>query len=231
MNIFKKIYKSLKVIYSKSKKSEKKYCIDASYICRNEYFHYNDLEEKDQWQLEVYLHGLGLMKKNKYKNVVDIGCGSAYKLITYLSEYQTTGYEVPVNVTALKKMYPSRKWEETNFKNTKLEIETDVIICADVIEHLVDPDELINYLKTQEFKFLILSTPARELVYSVIFDKNDPGLRGPPRNPAHQREWTFNEFKEYISKNFNIIEHRIVNYHQATQMIICTKLESKINIS
>jgi hypothetical protein len=196
----------------------KTYSIDPRYAARIEYHHYDDQGAEDEWQLEVYLHALGLMVKNNWQSVADFGCGSGFKLMTYLNSYQTIGYELPVNVEKLKQKYPDRIWLTSDF-NRENDINTDVLICSDVIEHLVDPDQLICYLKRQNFKVLLISTPARELVYAP----DDPAIFGPPRNLAHQREWTFEEFNHYISIHFDVIDHRITNMHQATQLIACRK--------
>lgn len=158
----------------------------------------------------------GSDEKNNFKSVVDIGCGSAYKLVTYLGEYETLGLELPVNVELLRNKYPDKAWMVSDFSLTP-DIKTDVIICSDVIEHLVDPDELLDYIKKISYKYLILSTPDRDLVY----ESSEEGYYGPPRNKAHVREWNFNEFAEYISRHFNVVDHRVNNLGQATQMIVC----------
>ncbi len=192
------------------------YFIKPDYVSRTKYMHYNDQECEDEWQLEVYLHALGLMKKHNFKKIVDIGCGSGYKLMHYLDEYETIGLELEENLGFLNDKYPSRVWVESNF-NIKPKIKTDVLICSDVIEHLVDPDELINYIKKISFKYLVLSTPERELVY----EKDSKFLDGPPRNLAHTREWNFNEFAKYIGHYFEILDHRVTNAGQSTQTMIC----------
>ncbi|WP_146047125.1 class I SAM-dependent methyltransferase [Aeromonas bestiarum] len=195
-----------------------KYGIPYNYLSPNKYYHYNDLEETDNWQLEVYLFALGLMIKHNFSNIADIGCGSAYKLVTYFKGYNTLGIELPENVAALRKRYPDRTWLETDFI-PRNEFSSDVIIFSDVIEHLLNPDDALEYIKKQNFTYLILSTPAKDFLY----EKDDPFFYGPPKNPAHQREWTMNEFSNYIGKHFNIIEHRLSNYKQSTQMLICEK--------
>lgn len=196
----------------------KNYFIKDNYVSRTEYVHYNDQQEEDNWQLEIYLHALGLMKKNKLQKVVDLGCGSAYKLVTYFDEYKTIGLEIKENLDFLRNKYPEKEWLESNF-SLNHNLDTDVLICSDVIEHIVNPNDLIEYIKKISFKYLILSTPERDLVY----EKDSRFLDGPPRNPAHQREWNYDEFNKYISEHFEVIEHRITNLHQSTQMIICVK--------
>ena len=193
----------------------KDYCIDAAYQARSEYYHFDDLLE-DEWQLEVYLHALGLMKKYDLSSVIDVGCGSGYKLITYLGEYSTLGLELPENVERLAKTYPARKWQISDF-SSRSRLDADVVICSDVIEHLVEPDELLDFIKTISYKYLVISTPERDLVYQP----DQQGRMGPPANPAHVREWNFGEFGDYLSMHFKIIDHRVTNLGQATQMAIC----------
>lgn len=199
-------------------KRAKNYFIKPTYVSRTEYTHYDDQSQDDKWQLEVYLHALGLMKKHDLKSVVDLGCGSGYKLMKYLSDYKTIGLELGVNMEFLKEKYPEKTWLESNFEIDH-HIKTDVLICSDVIEHIVNPDQLIRYMQKISFKYLILSTPDRELVYQ----EGMPFLDGPPLNPAHVREWNFVEFRDYIGQYFEIIDHRVTNLQQSTQMIICKK--------
>jgi len=191
------------------------YFIKTGYKSRTEYVHYDDLEEEDKWQLEVYLRAYGLMKRNGWRTVADIGCGSAYKLIKYLGDFEAVGYELPVNVEKLMERYPERDWRISDL-TSKEDIKVDLIICSDVIEHLVDPDVLMTYLANQEYKLLILSTPERDICRGA----ND---FGPPQNSAHQREWNFDEFRQYVSQFFEIDEHVITNNKQGTQMVICHK--------
>jgi hypothetical protein len=198
----------------------KRYCLPKNYVSRCEYHHYDDSECEDEWQLEVYLHALGLMKTNDFSKVADFGCGSGYKLIRYLSDYHTVGYELPVNVEILQKKYPDHQWQVSNFAQVA-DISADVLICSDVIEHLINPDELLEYFNKQNFTYLVISTPERELCYA----NGSVYLKGPPRNLAHQREWNFVEFEQYISQYFDVIDHRVTNLHQATQMMICIKRE------
>jgi hypothetical protein len=200
---------------------ENNYYINPNYKSRLKYVHYDDMEAEDKWQLEVYLHAYAIMKKYDFKKVADIGCGSAYKLITYLGCFSTIGYELPTNVEILKKRYPERDWRVSDFSSNE-SIDAEVIICSDVIEHLVNPDELLNYLCVQNFEVLIISTPDRELVYKQEKDKKF--LSGPPRNKAHVREWNFVEFEKYIGSKFDIIKHEITNLEQGAQMIICRRI-------
>lgn len=204
--------------------SGKRYCISKFYRVREQYQEWDDTSLNDEWQLEVYLHALGLMKKFKLKSIIDIGCGSAYKLLTYLGDYETTGTETFQTYHWLTEKYPDRNWLISDF-SVENSLSTDLVICSDVMEHLVDPDNLITFIKNINFRYAIISTTCRNIIYRPLRDFGRfnwrSGIFGPPLNPSHIREWSFNEFHKYISIHFDVIDHRISNLAQATQMVIC----------
>ena len=68
---------------------------------------------------------------------------------------------------------------------------------------------------------MIENCNAKQIIISTV-DRNLGGNQiGPPDNPHHCREWTQQEFNNYISSRFTIIEHKITNQKQKTQMIVC----------
>jgi hypothetical protein len=194
------------------KNNMKNYCI-KNYSSRISPAHHDDSNWKDESQYEVYQYCSKFMKEKKLSFVVDIGCGSAYKLIKYLSEYKTIGTETEPCYSLLNEKYPDRDWflsgkAEVSFQEEEKLLNADVVLCCDVIEHIIDPDILIDFLLSLKAKYYIISTPCREILchhprFSEIFSKV---WNGPPLNPCHVREWTKDEFVEYISNKFNVIE-------------------------
>lgn len=118
---------------------KKDYCIREGYIHRDSYTHYSDIGYEDQYQDEVYQTAFRIMKENNLSSVYDVGCGAAFKLRKYFKDYNFTGAEIEPTLSWLKKTFPQDQWEASDF--TKY-VETDLFICSDVIEHLVDPDHL-----------------------------------------------------------------------------------------
>lgn len=201
----------------------KQFGIGFPYRARRSVPPFDDTHLTDECQLPVYLRALGLMKKHGLNTVLDVGCGSAYKLVTYLGEYDTVGLETADTVAFLKEKYPDRKWEVSDFRPHKRG--ADVVICADVIEHLANPDELLDFLQALSFRFLVLSTPARDV--KTHWWKMRRWF-GNPKNPYHFREWTFREFGDYIAGHgFRVVEHEVVHIGQRTQMIVCAGADSE----
>lgn len=198
-----------------------RYGIKRFYRTRPENKAVDTRESKDEWQLEIYLHALGLMKKHNLSSVLDIGCGSGYKLITYLGEYETIGTELSPAYETLLERYPDRKWVKSDFE-MGWELKADVIICSDVIEHLPDPDMLCNFINDTSYKYVVFSTPDRDLRYRFGMK----GYWGPPGNVGHVREWNSKEFRTYLSRFFDVVDSRVTNLNQWTQMAICKPMSA-----
>jgi 2-polyprenyl-3-methyl-5-hydroxy-6-metoxy-1,4-benzoquinol methylase len=190
------------------------YCIKAGYHKAYYVETFDDRINKDEWQRSVYESALLLLKEIDGKSVIDLGCGSAYKLINMFGNYNTIGIELTNTYKWLLEKYPSGKW--LAFEQTvPSQLESDMVICSDVIEHIKNPDEIMDFLKSMNFRYLVISTPERN---SVRGNKDF----GPPENPSHFREWNSEEFKDYVSKWFKVIEQIISQDKSVSQILICT---------
>lgn len=174
--------------------------------------HFDDTSMKDEYQNEVYYDARTLFDLHGLKNVLDIGCGSAFKLLKYFQEVESTGVEIEPTLTYLRSKYPDGRWINPEMERG----EFDMVICADVIEHVENPEELITLINSIKSRFIVFSTPDRSLIQGA-------DQLGPPRNLHHVREWSFDEFGEYISDHFDVLAHFISNREQATQVIVCTQ--------
>ncbi|MEX5710334.1 methyltransferase domain-containing protein [Parafrankia sp. FMc6] len=78
-------------------------------------------------------------------------------------------------------------------------IRPDLVICSDVIEHLIDPVGILNRLRSlARSGLLIISTPDRSHL-------EDASPLGPPTNPLHIREWTSVEMCRLVTDcGFNV---------------------------
>jgi hypothetical protein len=175
--------------------------------------HFDDTTSTDGWQREVYLYAKSVAERYEHKKIVDFGCGSGYKLVVNFQDHDTLGIDLPPTIEFLNKTYPDRQWTSSMDRIEGV----DLFIASDVIEHMVNPDELIEYIKLCAPKDIILSTPDRNLIVSEWGGHH----LGPPGNNTHLREWAFEEFQQYISQHFEIIDHVITNVSQATQLIHC----------
>ena len=189
----------------------KTYYIKESYTARLDNKDFDDTKLTDEWQKEVYEYAKKVAEENNFKTILDIGSGSGYKLIKHFDNYNTLGIDIPKTVSFLKEKYPTKSWTDQFVPVTGY----DLVISSDVIEHLPDPDILLDLIIQCDPKMIVLSTPERNLLYKT--DHN-----GPPFNRSHVRECTMVEFYNYISSRLDVLEHYISNHDQATQVIKAT---------
>lgn len=185
----------------------KNYGLPEGYRVRENPQYWDDTRMKDEWQREVYLMAAAIMASNGFSSVIDVGCGSAYKLVKYLDKYDTMGIDVMPTVEWLRDRYPTREWR-TSLPDGKF----DLVICADVIEHVPDPDSLCRSLRSVANGLVLISTPDR-------LRPGEPPL-GPSNNRSHVREWSYSEFGNYMREQFEVLHQVRTNELQSTYAVI-----------
>lgn len=189
------------------------YFIHSSYVHRTVAIHDAtgaiEMGDDDYRQVEVYRFAKEIVQRHSLRVVADVGCGMGHKLVKYFPDHHTIGYDIPATVVRLKQRYPRKQWEAADLSSPNLP-PTDLVIAADVIEHVPDPDMMLAFILRMKPKYVVLSTPDRNLLRYGTHN-------GPPKNPFHLREWNMPELHAYLSEFFAIDAHFISCPPQATQ--------------
>jgi 2-polyprenyl-3-methyl-5-hydroxy-6-metoxy-1,4-benzoquinol methylase len=145
-------------------------------------------------QPHVYKAAAAVARRVGATHIIDIGCGAADKLVAFAPEFELIGVDFGVNLEHCRSGYPQHMWLEWDLDHEPAPdlgvelLRRSVVVCADVIEHLVDPTALLVGLGQlgEHAQAMFISTPDRERVR---------GLHdlGPSPNLAHVREWTLSE--------------------------------------
>ncbi|MEU4386252.1 methyltransferase domain-containing protein [Promicromonospora sp. NPDC023805] len=155
------------------------------------------------WQPDVYPETLALARAHGRDTVIDLGCGRAAKLVALTAADPTieiVGVDYGSNIAWCRDNYEIGRWIETDLETaTSLDLAPEtaarsVIVCCDVLEHLVDPRptmRLIQGLLDHGAACAVLSTPARDR-------RSGTGNLAQPRNTAHVREWAQDEFRAFV---------------------------------
>jgi len=151
------------------------------------------------FQPDVYDLAAFLARGTGCRYLVDVGCGHADKICQRHGEFEVIGLDTPENVAWCRDHFSFGQWLPVNLEEEQCELLPEevlneaVIICADVIEHMIDPLPLVRTLRgwLSRARYCVLSTPDRHLVRGRWH-------QGPPKNPCHVREWKASELKRFL---------------------------------
>lgn len=197
--------------------TEAHYYLREGYQYRDTCQPFDDQANSAEWQDHVYALAHEIAISDATKTVLDIGCGSGFKLMKYFSSFETRGLELPVFVETLRERFPERRWDAVQEDNgTNHFPPADLYICSDVIEHIRHPDAFLRRIARSPFRTLILSTPAREILYA----DGKRGFLTPPDNKHHHFEWTMGELHKFCAPYMEIVDHTFKYNGEYTQIIV-----------
>jgi SAM-dependent methyltransferase len=168
------------------------FMIRIGYRARAEPRYFVDDETGIVYQPDVYTDAALVAERLGCSRIVDVGCGNATKLVRVASRFELVGIDFGSNIETCRNRHPVGTWIEHDLEEPgelPVDMTDAAVICADVIEHVIRPDLLLEKLLggLTHASVLFISTPERDLV-------RGGGSVGPPRNQGHVREWTVREF-------------------------------------
>lgn len=150
---------------------------------------FDNAEKFRKYQLEI------IRKYIRNKKILDVGSGSGGLIKYYQMETKNISiFEPSKNLyNKIKKKFKNSKINYFNNKN-KIKQKYDSILYMDVIEHIEDYENEINFIlkKINKKGFLIINVPAFNFLYTD-FDKS----------VGHIKRFTKKDFY-YLSKKFNL---------------------------
>lgn len=175
------------------------WCIKAGYqerLERPEYFDDTNGEGVTS-QPDVYPRAAQLAGLLGATHLLDLGCGRAQKLAA-LHELHPhlaiTGVDHGPNIEHCRQEYSWGRWIDHDLELAPVvKAPNTLVICADVIEHLVDPRPLLEAVRWSAAVATLLSTPERDLTHGEAH-------QGPPPNPCHVREWNAMELVAFLDQ-------------------------------
>ena len=167
----------------------------------------NTVEDSSIYSYEVYSLARSLLLQHRLASVLDLGCGQAVKLNKLLGPVcnQITGVEVAATIAECSARYDWGIWLTGNLEDASLDIgrRFDLILAVDTIEHLANPTALLETIgrHARPETWVVLSTVERDVARGREH-------MGPPPHPYHIREWSFDEFGEYVrGAGFEVVSH------------------------
>jgi SAM-dependent methyltransferase len=181
------------------------YHLPEAYKARDAVSYFSDIEPaqgEPVYQPEVYEVADYFLRKTNRSTAIDFGCGMGGKLVT-LPASRRIGIDFGSNIDYCRTHHlEAGEWIEANFSEAGSIALADlsgpdcVVICADVVEHLLDPSPLLQILAECHARgaIVLTSTPDRIRAWGEDHD-------GPPPNPSHVREWALQEYRSLLEDN------------------------------
>ncbi|TVZ61503.1 2-polyprenyl-3-methyl-5-hydroxy-6-metoxy-1,4-benzoquinol methylase [Azospirillum brasilense] len=134
-------------------------------------------------------------------HVLDVGCGYPIKLHRLLApasaSASVTVVDQPTLAGRIAADFPELRFVPVDLERPDADLGArfGLVICSDVLEHLLDPDPCVAFIKRHLAPggVAVFSTPERDIL------RGRDCLRSP--KPEHVREWNREEFVRYIESH------------------------------
>ena len=179
---------------------------------------HDDRVQRDQAQPTLYINAELIARSKKFTRIADFRCGSGFNLLKFFSSYKTVGIEIEPALSDLHTRYPDRDWYSGEAIHPNM-FDADLVICADTLEKLTEPDYLLEAMAASNARVFVLSASALE----ILADRGLSSRFGPPKNTSRVFEWTTSELHALVSRHLTVIAHAIVDLNQATQVCVAVR--------
>lgn len=171
------------------------------------YWNAERLAASGRYQYHVYAWAAELAAERGLRSVLDVGCGPATKLARLVHPVcpDVEGIDQPSGVAAARALGAPGRFVEVDLERPAAAPwrTFDLIICSDVVEHLIDPDPMMAYLKgfAHERTLAVFSTPDRARLHGRDCMASTKA--------EHVREWTGPEFGRFLrSRGYRVVAKR-----------------------
>jgi SAM-dependent methyltransferase len=173
-----------------------------------EYWTVERIEKVIAYQHHVYRLAAKLIDDNSLKTALELGCGPATKTASMLLPKldRLTLIDQPTCEQLVKKTIPSATFIGTDLEHCELDLnqQFDLIVCADVLEHLANPLPCLEfaYNHLSPLGVAVFSTPERDIL------RGRNCMNSP--HASHVREWNRCEFRQLIEHVGYVVSEQIL---------------------
>jgi len=151
-------------------------------------------------------------------SVLDLGCGFGMNLAYYIQPVcsDITGIDKPTVIEYCSYKYPSIKWIAADLEKDNHFGSFKTVICADVLEHLSNPDKLLATIEgcLGDDGIAVISTPDVSTIGESV-----------RTNPDHKQSWDKDGFLAFLNTKLEVVESslhpEIVDYQSI--VAVCKK--------
>ena len=148
------------------------------------------------------------------KRICDLWPGSGDKLMSRFEAFETVGIDEATHLASAREAFPGAMWVEAGIIEPQLFAGFDLVICANVLEHLAEPDVLMDALARSDVESVVFSTPERNALLQA-----DGRSFGPPQAANRYFEWTSAEFARFVDTYFDVVGQHVSSHDDTSQLL------------
>jgi ubiquinone/menaquinone biosynthesis C-methylase UbiE len=185
----------------------------GSVVLGNVYNKYESRNPIARWLLRGYLrHLAGLCERLAPASVLEVGCGEGYLTRTlgdWWPQARIVGIDLspelfdPSQGATGRTRFLAQSAYELGFAPARF----DLVVGAEVLEHLDDPERALDEIARVARGHVILSVP-REPLWRVLNMVRFSYLADWGNTPGHLQHWSASAFLELVASRFEILEVR-----------------------
>jgi len=173
-----------------------------------------------------------MMELRNKKKILDIGCGGGGLGKLLRQKFGNNVYLVGIDISEAALQMASKYYDKTmqmnidedSFDNDILNDKFNYIVCLEVLEHIIMPENVLNKLKkllASDGMFIISFPNFAFYRYRwEVLKGNFPDGQHLFHDAEHIHYWTFHSFKKFLNKN----GLKIINYELDFDMPLIMKL-------
>ena len=186
---------------------------------KDSYWSPQRIEASGRYQWHVYHWAARLIRRHGLRSVLDVGCGTGLKLASLIAPVcgDIEGIDQASAVAVAEKAGVPATMRVADLEDPGLSAwrRFDMVICADVIEHLLDPEPVLRLIRASSHGMGGEEGGGRGGTLVLISTPERCRTRGRGCNvslkPEHVREWSGREFPRYLaSQGLTVIRQRLM---------------------
>ncbi|MCW8839651.1 MAG: class I SAM-dependent methyltransferase [Gammaproteobacteria bacterium] len=153
-----------------------------------------------------------LVANVRVEEIHEVGCGEGnLSLMLARQGYRTRGSDLSEGVVAQARARGEAEGLPVSFKVAGIENLTapedraELVLCCEVLEHLVDPAAALDTLKALAAPYLLTSVP-REPLWRILNMARGRYWQDLGNTPGHLQHWSASGFLRMLEKYFTIVE-------------------------
>ncbi len=160
------------------------------------------------FQYPVYLLSRDLLRSRGARSLLDVGSGPGTKLAELIAPLcpDLVLIDQPSSREIVARELPSAVFHGADLDALDLDLgrSFDLIVCADVLEHLKHPDGCLRFIRAHLAPGgrAVLSTPERDHL------RGRDCMTSP--HPEHVREWNTDEFRAFVERCGLVVERQLL---------------------